>query len=218
MKHRSMFFGFFTALFIFFYTGVSAQRSSSKRVILVLDATYTMQQNNSMEIAKSWAIQAIDHFNTGDSLCIITFDNYAKVLVPFLPVQNRNFMLRTVANISPRLGTYIYDGLSLALKAHNWRNAGQTRRSVIVLITDGLAPNDNRLEAIASEIDSANCVLHVVQTISTDGDYENQLKILQKKGGGELRLGSKKGLNSSTEVSSLPLVDRPERIIQLIRN
>ena len=203
MKHRSMFFGFFTALFIFFNTGVSAQRSFSKRVILVLDATYTMQQNNSMEMVKSWAIQAIDHFNTGDSLCIITFDNYAKVLVPFLPVQNRNFMSRTVANISPRLGTYIYDGLSLALKAHKWKNADQHRASVIVLITDGIAPYDSRLDAIASEVDSSNCQLHVVQTTFAEDKYVNQLKSLAENAGGVYLQGAS---------------FKPERIVPLIRN
>ena len=112
-------------------------------------------------------------------------------------------MINAVANLAPRLATYILDGVSLAFKVHNWKNADQTRRTVIVFITDGLAPNDNRLDAIASEIDSANCVLYVVQTIRTGLDYENQLRTLAENSGGAFLDGTNFG---------------PERIIPLIRN
>ena len=203
MKYRGVFFGIFVSLMIFSSSRGFAQRPSSKRLILVLDATYTMRENNSLELAKSWATKAIEHFNTGDSLCVISFGNRARVLVPFLPVQSRQVMINAVANLAPRLATYILDGVSLAFKVHNWKNADQTRRTVIVFITDGLAPNDNRLDAIASEIDSANCVLYVVQTIRTGLDYENQLRTLAENSGGAFLDGTNFG---------------PERIIPLIRN
>ena len=204
MKYRGVFFGVFVSLMIFSSSRGFAQRPSSKRVILVLDATYTMRENNSLEMVKSWATTAIEHFNTGDSLCIVSFDNRARVLVPFLPVQSRQVMINAVANLSPRLATYVFDGVSLAFKAHNWKNADQTRQSVIVFITDGLAPNDNRLDAIASEIDSANCILHVVQTTSEYSDHHvNQLKNLAESSGGNYLQGTH---------------HKPERIILLIRN
>ena len=203
VKYRSVFFGVFISFMVFSSSRGFAQSPSSKRVILVLDATYTMRENNSLEMVKSWAIKAVEHFNSGDSLCVISFDSNARVLVPFLPVQSRQVMINAVANLAPRLATYIFDGVSLAFKAHNWKNTDQTRRTVIVLITDGLAPNDNRLDAIASEIDSANCVLHVVQTTFADEQYVNQLKTLAENAGGVYLQGSS---------------FKPERIIPLIRN
>lgn len=180
-----------------------SQRESSKRVILVLDGTYTMRENNSLGVMKSWANTAIDYFNDGDSLCIITFSNYAKVSVPFLPVQHRQFMLNVVDEITPTLATYVYDGLSLALEAHNWGNPDQLRESVIVLLSDGLAPNDDRLDAIASEIDSLNCILHVVQTTFAEDKYVNQLKTLAENAGGVYLQG---------------VSFKPERIVPLIRH
>ena len=162
-----------------------------------------MRGNNSFDIMKSWANTAIDYFNDGDSLCIITFSNYAKVSVPFLPVHHRQFMLNVVEDITPTLATYVYDGLSLALEAHNWRNPDQLRESVIVLLSDGLAPNDDRLDAIASEIDSLNCILHVVQTTFAEDKYVNQLKTLAENAGGVYLQG---------------VSFKPERIVPLIRH
>ena len=203
MKQISRFL-ILTFLFFFFSKDVTfSQHADSKRVILVLDGTYTMRGNNSLDIMKSWANTAIDYFNDGDSLCIITFSNYAKISVPFLPVHHRQFMLNVVNDITPTLATYVYDGLSLALEVHNWRNPDQHRESVIVLLSDGLAPNDDRLDAIASEIDSLNCILHVVQTTFADDMYVNQLKTLAENAGGVYLQG---------------VSFKPERIVPLIRH
>ncbi|XP_077495987.1 calcium-activated chloride channel regulator 1-like [Amblyomma americanum] len=110
-----------------------------QRVVLVLDVSGSMNDNNRLEFLKEAAVRYIrDIPDWSRRLAIVTFHVYAKVRHPLIPVNinTRNGFVRAIQKLTAGGGTCIGCGLGMAL--HVLRTFNETpEAATIVVISDG---------------------------------------------------------------------------------
>ena len=109
---------------------------------LVIDRSTSMQGNRITQV-KSAASLLVDRLQLSDSLAIITFSDFAEVLIAATEADNRQLIKSKISQISTGGGTEILQGLR-----HGLNELDQSRRisgiSHLVLLTDGHTYGDEK--------------------------------------------------------------------------
>ena len=109
-------------------------------ICLVMDNSTSMKGQN-IEMVKGAAIHLIRNLRQQDILSVVTFSDYAQVLIPASSQLNRRRMETKIRVILPSGGTEILQGLQAGL-AEVRKNFSAERVNHIILLTDGQTYGD----------------------------------------------------------------------------
>ncbi|MBK8025979.1 MAG: VWA domain-containing protein [Chloroflexi bacterium] len=117
------------------------EEAETRRQNVRLNLTLLLDRSNSMngsrlERVKAAAHQIIDAMGENDFLSIVTFNDFAEVVVEASPVENRALMKARVAMIRASGGTEILRGLRLAVEQCRSKRSNRYVNHIIML-TDG---------------------------------------------------------------------------------
>jgi len=153
-------------------------------VMLVFDASYSMNEGDRLTAAVAAARELIDQANTGDRIGLATFGAQAKVILK--PTEDHARVERALDDIQLSNATRMFDAVEKASQAFD-PNAKQARRA-IVLLSDG-----TDLGSFASVDDAAGAALKAnapIFSVAIRENVKDQPADLAKLGngtGGELR-------------------------------
>jgi len=176
------------ALLVALATPVVKKKSISKSrtgydISLLLDASYSMQEENRFKIAKKIIAKFIKD-RKNDNIALTIFGNYAYVLSPL--TYDKKGLLDTLKYL--KLGTIggrntaLYEALFLG--ADSFKNSSRTNR-VLILLTDGINTVDSiSLDSALAKLKKANVKVYTI-ALGKSGDYNKKLleKIAKNSGG-----------------------------------
>ncbi|XP_077498139.1 calcium-activated chloride channel regulator 1-like [Amblyomma americanum] len=161
---------------------VQKQKGTVGRVILALDISASMNDNNRLDNLKAAATQFIQALvPDGLELGIVVFDDYAYEKSPLVPV---NASTRTMfADIVKHLnaGTMTCIGCALKKALEMFQSKKSTEGSVIILMTDGMENSSPNIAQVADDLVSSQVV---VNTIAFGTDADKSLEDLALRSGG----------------------------------
>jgi Mg-chelatase subunit ChlD len=111
--------------------------NSNQDLTLVLDVSGSMRMDSKLEKAKAAISAIVNNLGSGDRLHLITYHSSAKVEFTGGSVDNRDYLLARIAELTPQSSTNLYAGLEKAeavLRLQSDRSS--TKR--IFLFSDGL--------------------------------------------------------------------------------
>jgi Mg-chelatase subunit ChlD len=154
-------------------------------VIFVLDRSGSMvrpvmgSSRSQQEIANESAAGAIDTLDPGDLVGVISFSNAAQIVVPLGPNDDAEATRAAVLGISSGGGTNLAAALRTA-KAELDRV--QTKSKHVIVLTDGISLEPERLPVLASELRASGARVSTI-AVGDDSDAEG-LRIVAEQGGG----------------------------------
>ena len=137
MKLLKTFLIIITSLFIPIIPAVSYANTTNVDVVLIIDATGSMDSNDPQDIRKEAARVFIDTAQAGDQIAVISFDEDAYVLAALQPIfsQNDRDLLKTaVDQVGDSGGTNINAAL---ISGFNALSRGLSNPKAAILLTDG---------------------------------------------------------------------------------
>ena len=134
-------------------------------VLLVLDTSGSMTQENRLESAKQGLSAFIAQVQPQDNVGLTIFSDRIQPLVPIAPIKgNRTELRRIVSNLVADGGTAIYDATAAGVEQVAKR-ADTSRINAVVLLTDG------------EDTDSARSVDQVVRELEAQGDSARRVRV-----------------------------------------
>lgn len=126
------------------------QKQSRLNLTLVLDRSNSMNGVR-LERVKVAAHQIIDQLNSDDIFSVVTFNDYADVIIPATSVQDRAALKAHISMMSANGGTEIFKGLTAGVEQNHQYLAPKLVNHVI-LLTDGNTYGDQeRCVALAKK-------------------------------------------------------------------
>ncbi len=116
-------------------TEADVSRNSRLNLTLVLDRSNSMSGTR-LEKVKIAAHQIIDKLGPNDILSIVSFNDFAEVVIPAGPVADKAALKARASMILPGGGTEIFKGLSLGIE-QNRTFLGPRLVNHVILLTDG---------------------------------------------------------------------------------
>jgi len=118
-----------------------AQPSSSERgpvnMVLVLDRSGSMQ-GDKIENLRRAALGVVDRMGSRDVISVVAYDTREEVLIPAMPVRDKETIRRKIRSIQADGSTALFAGVSKGLaQARIYRGGGRATR--VVLLSDGQA-------------------------------------------------------------------------------
>ncbi len=107
---------------------------------LVLDRSGSMD-GEKMDNVKEAIGYVVDHLSDADLVSVTIFDDQVETLIPNQAAKNREAIKAAIANVIPRGGTQISDGLKAGL-AEVMKGYAKDRVNRILLLTDGQTWDD----------------------------------------------------------------------------
>jgi Ca-activated chloride channel family protein len=107
---------------------------------LVLDRSGSMD-GEKMDNVKEAVGYVVDHLSDADLVSVTIFDDQVETVIPNQPAKNREAIKAAVADVIPRGGTQISDGLKSGL-AEVMKGYAKDRVNRILLLTDGQTWDD----------------------------------------------------------------------------
>ena len=149
-------------------------------LVFVLDRSSSMTQEvgpvTRLDVAKQATIDAIALLDEESQVAVVTFDSRARLSLPMSGVDQKDFIARSINQITPGGGTAMYRGLTAGFD--QLRNVDASARHIVVM-TDGLSqPGDfpglmaNIREAgvtVSSVAIGEESELELVEQIARDG-------------------------------------------------
>ena len=130
---------------------VDYTRESRLNLTLVLDRSNSMSGTR-LEKVKIAAHQIIDRMGPNDVLSVVSFNDFAEVVIPAGPVSDKAALKSRASMMLPGGGTEILKGLQLGV-AQNRQFLGPRMVNHIVLLTDGNTYGDEeQCMALAREV------------------------------------------------------------------
>lgn len=130
---------------------VEYTRESRLNLTLVLDRSNSMSGTR-LEKVKIAAHQIIDKLGPNDVLSVVSFNDFAEVVIPASPVTDKAALKSRASMMLPGGGTEIYKGLQLGVE-QNRQFLGPRMVNHIVLLTDGNTYGDEeQCMALAREV------------------------------------------------------------------
>ncbi len=134
-------------------------------VLLVLDTSGSMTQENRLENAKQGLAAFIAQVQPQDNVGLTIFSDRIQPLVPIAPVKgNRAELRRIVQNLVADGGTAIYDAAAAGVDQVA-RRADTSRINAVVLLTDG------------EDTDSSRSADQVVRELEAQGDSTKRVRV-----------------------------------------
>jgi Ca-activated chloride channel family protein len=118
-----------------------SQRQSRLNLTLALDRSNSMNGVR-LERVKVAAHQIIDQLNEDDIFSVVTFNDFADVVIPATPVQDKAGLKARVSMMTANGGTEIYRGLQAAVE-QNQQYLAPKLVNHIILLTDGNTYGDH---------------------------------------------------------------------------
>jgi Ca-activated chloride channel family protein len=140
---------------------VAESRETRLNLTLVLDRSNSMH-GGWLDRVKVAAHQIIDQMNAEDILSIVTFNDFAEVVVEASPVQDKAAMKAKVSMIAAAGSTEIYQGMRLGAE-QNRKYLAPRLVNTILFITDGQTFTDHEATAgLAADLAKEGITLHVM--------------------------------------------------------
>ncbi len=134
-------------------------------VLLVLDTSGSMTQENRLENAKQGLRAFISQVQPQDNVGLTIFSDRIQPLVPIAPVRgNRAELRRLVSNLVADGGTAIYDATAAGVEQVG-KLADTSRINAVVLLTDG------------EDTDSTRSADQVVRELEAQGDSAKRVRV-----------------------------------------
>ena len=150
-------------------------------ICLVVDKSTSMQ-GKKMDMTKSAAIKILRHLTQDDVFSVVTFSDYADVVVPAGFLADLPRTEARIQMLQPSGGTEIYRGLQLAFNEVR-RFRDDARVNHIILLTDGRTYGDEEQSlALAERAASEGIVISAIG-LGTDWN-DNFLDALVSRAGG----------------------------------
>jgi uncharacterized membrane protein len=154
-------------------------------VIFVLDRSGSMARpvmgssQSQQEIANRAAVGAIETLDPGDQVGVIAFSNNPSIVVPLGPNTDTEATKNAVLGIGSSGGT----NLALALQtAINQFQTVQTRTRHVIVLSDGMSLEPERLPALAAQLRESGAKVSTIG-IGDDADFD-ALRTVAEQGGG----------------------------------
>jgi Ca-activated chloride channel family protein len=119
------------------------QRHTPLNLALVLDRSKSMSGAR-MDRVKVAANQIVDQLGPDDYLSVVSFSDFADVIIAGESVTDHNSLKNSISTINPDGGTKIFQGLSVAMNLVI-KNLDDNLVNHIVLLTDGKTYDDESL-------------------------------------------------------------------------
>lgn len=106
-------------------------------MVLVLDRSGSMQ-GDKIENLKRAALSVVDRMSSRDVISVVAYDTREEVLIPAMPVRDKETLRRKIRGIRADGSTALFAGVSKGLaQARIYRGGGRATR--LVLLSDGQA-------------------------------------------------------------------------------
>ncbi|QMV00915.1 VWA domain-containing protein [Devosia sp. D6-9] len=172
-------------------------------IVFVLDRSSSMKQAvgpvTRLDIAKQATLAAIDLLNPESEVSVVTFDSAARLTVPLTSVTNKEFIERSVNQVSLGGGTALYRGLSTGFA--QLRGVDASARHIVVM-TDGQSQPADYSGLMASIRGEGITVSSVA--IGEDSEIE-LIETLARDGGGLF--------HATTDFAALPSILSQEAML-----
>lgn len=127
-------------------------------VMLLIDISGSMAQDNKLEQAKTAARTFLENMEAANRVGLTVFDTQTRVLVPLDNLEaNRNQILSAIDGLQPQGGTALYDALVNVLDTMNAIEDSDRIRSVVFL-SDG-----EDVDSVQHTLDSAEAAIRASQ-------------------------------------------------------
>jgi Ca-activated chloride channel family protein len=159
-------------------------------VLLVLDTSGSMNQENRLENAKSGLQAFLAQVQPQDRIGLTIFSDRIQPLAPIEPARTNRARLRgLVSNLIADGGTSIYDATAAGV-AQVSKLADQSRINAVVLLTDGEDTDSTRsVDAVVRELDDQGDsskrvrVFTIAYSAGAEGAADNLARIAGASGG-----------------------------------
>jgi Ca-activated chloride channel family protein len=159
-------------------------------VLLVLDTSGSMADENRLENAKDGLQAFLDEAAPQDRLGLTIFNDQIQPLIPIGSLQaNRDRLSSTIQRLIPQGGTALYDATSQAFETVRGLAAGGERINAVVLLTDGEdADSSKKLDDVVAELDQGDSedrvrVFTIAYSAGASGAEEALAKLAAASGG-----------------------------------
>ncbi len=151
------------------FDGEQRRETPGLAILLVIDRSGSMAEHNRMELAREAARAAVNALEGDAEIGILAFDHEVVTISRIQPVSNRSRILSQINRIQLRGGTDI--ALALA-ESYEKMAFNPARIRHVILLTDGISPEDN----IFTEIMPAMRLENIsVTTVAVGSDAETSL-------------------------------------------
>jgi len=140
-------------------------QASSTGLVIVIDASLSMQNNNRLPMAKAGAIQCLDLLDSDDFISVIRFSSNTSVVVPLTRVIDRDAIKAKINSITSTQGTNMTTALNAAYKQLDGLNFDTKK---VILISDGM-PTDSNQKAAVEKLLAAGVTTSVINIQSSEG-------------------------------------------------
>lgn len=142
-----------------------AERKSVRALVLVIDRSGSMQEQDRIGLAKQAAKTSVQLLEPQDKIGVIAFSDESNWVVPISPCSNKPEVVRQIDTLTPAGQTQMYEAVERAFLALEQTDA---ERRHVVLLTDGVpAPGD--FGELAQRMAKAGIT---VSTVSIGADAE----------------------------------------------
>ncbi len=159
---------------------------------LVIDSSYSMNQNNHFRVAKQLATRVANLLSEGDQVCIVTFFGEARLVLQPTDGSNQAVIAQAIDDLRVQQGTLIGSGLYNAYRIIDGLSYSQKQ---VMLITDGspFGDDDHDPVEVASDMRDSGIVTSVFDVGRPSafvGDPEQLLRDIASAGGGTYYLSN----------------------------
>ena len=114
------------------------QERTPLNLAVVIDVSGSMDGAGRLDFVKQGLLQMLEELSPGDRLSIVTYNDEATLLVRSQPVENKEWLARTITNLQAGGSTNLYAGMITGYEQVA-QHTSSDYLSRVILLSDGLA-------------------------------------------------------------------------------
>ncbi len=147
-------------------------------VLLLIDVSGSMAEDNKLEEAKEAALFFLDNMEITNRVGLAIFSDDVEVRIPLDILEtNKDLLQGHIRNLKPEGGTALYDGVINVVNVMNTIEEEDRIRAVIVLSdgedTASVSPLDGAIQSIEASYDSINPVIVIPVAYGANADIRS---------------------------------------------